>query len=260
MDPAAETKPARRGFRRIAWIGWCVLGCAALLVLGNVGLILVNINQTSQPPAQADQALKIAIVSGEPDAQATASLPRVIISQSDLKTSTTKALDGAFVEPPRFQVSEPTQKNIDAINAIYVQTVRAYEVYQRDLPGLSYTEASERLGKIYFGWWDSVRTHYFGEPGLTSGGGMDKIEVLDDIYNRLSLDLAVKNNDWLRASTVCRYAHWGWSAEVYYLQKAGKPGNYIIATRTSERYWIAMKRSLMSVGPGFHWPQPSRYD
>lgn len=262
METSEDVKPARRRSRRIAWILWCVLGFVLLLVLGNVGFVVFDVNRSVEPPVQESRSLTITIVASSPNANPTTeTVVAVIVSESDRNTSISMNLDGFFVKPvenDRFQLNAKIEK----INAAYRKTMMDFAAYIKDEPGLSRNEARERLYRIHNDWWKSFREDYlnsslYGTYATPESHqyASNKIDEINNIFCCLNLKLAVKYQDWFSAANVCMEARYGWPAEVYYYQKMGARGKAIILERRSRRYWHCLKSSLMSIGPDFHWPR-----
>jgi len=72
--------------------------------------------------------------------------------------------------------------------------------------------------------------------------------------DRAYLDFLVTNELWIDAAHWCRVRRLGWDQEVYYLRQGGAEGRSLLAWRSNERLYKAGKRSLLSLGPDFHWP------
>ncbi len=251
MNPAEDVKPMRsRSRRKIAWICWCVLAAALLVVLFNVGFVVVEINRTVPAP-KLESPFKFTTAKSS-DVKTSSTPTRAKIAFFDRYTSKTIDLDGPCLDA-KTTVNETTAENIRAVNEGYMRTLQAYMAYLQDEPGLDYIQAQKKLNEIVGGWVD-VSIVYVSDPTLPPMENARFIAV-NELYYQLSLKKAVKHEQWYAAGILCHSDRRSWEEQVYYFQKAGKPGKYAIAMFMSQRYWNALSRSIRSIGPDFHWPR-----
>ncbi|MCE5229752.1 hypothetical protein LLG95_09175 [bacterium] len=231
------------------------------MILGNVAMVAVDLNLTAKPPKEVVHVMSITPARSASNETTATTTPGWVIVQSDLTTSITTMLAGNLIEP-RKDDRHKLNGRIEKLNAGYRATIQAYADYLRDEPGMTQHQAAERLRRIDEAWWDLLRNEYYGTNLYDTfqrdfQSTYEKTQVVRRINNVLELKLATDHQNWRWAAEICRYDRriGGWPVEVYYLQKLGAPGKALIAQRTSERYWTALKSSVLSIGPDFHWPR-----
>lgn len=260
MEKPESAKPVRRGFRLIAWICGSVLVFVILLVVGNVSLVIYEINRTDPHPDLKPVLLVEAVPESAPvqpkPAAAELSTNTADVRPSDAGSTVTVVLMPDLIHLGPTDLPESVDQDVKDLNACYSDTIKKLAACQKELPSLSYKEGIDKLQRCMLEWGDVVFAKYHrGDSRIRTPLADGPIRLLHDTYDRLMLDFAVKHQKWYEAASIVRQRRMGWPTEVYYLKKMGDPGRRIIAMRTSQRYWEAISYSVRSIGPNFHLPR-----
>lgn len=237
MDPAAETKPARRGFRRIAWICWCILGPLGVLVLLNVCFVVYEMSSVRPPKFKT--ALPAITLVTEKD-RPTSTTMRLATMTIDIAT-TNDAAQADFVSL-RNGNSAAVNAKIRELNAAFRKTKNDLAAYLKDEPNLSFDEAKQRSDAIGAAWKSSLTgPFYFQQPSVVDPGpdtvaAQLKVISIDEIYHQMRIDLGVRHEQWQFAADECRITLQD-DDRIYYLKKMGGPGYRIIVWETTKTFW-----------------------
>lgn len=87
---------------------------------------------------------------------------------------------------------------------------------------------------------------YSGHRGI--GEFLDKISCA-------YVELLIQRGRYREASYWCQVGRLGWEREVYYLRQGGAGGRSVLARRSAQRLFKALRDSVLTLGPNFQPPQ-----
>lgn len=256
--PTAQPATPRRALKRLALAAALVVG---VVVFGDIGVIAYNLLRPVPTPAIILKPAAVtpgavaAAAPTRPDAPTTAALDRPIVDRPIADRSIPELI-------PLASLSQPDQiEKARAINAQYANAVRMLRAYLQQREKLDYATAHKML--MVDGHTldiDRALERDFNdllqrEP-YHNGAWFDQMYAAEGVdQDELMLDLFVRHQRWIDASNVSMLHRRSWDDQVYYLRQAGSRGQMILAFRSTGRIYYALKGSLFSIGPNFHWPR-----